>query len=385
MPRRREYPGYITRRGRTWRVVLCVGGKYHRYTVKGTKLDAENYATVKHKELSGEVERVREGLPAMITFSQLVADFKTQELPGYSRLGTRQSYAGAVDRFVEFFGKELADPKIGDIRRRHVKRFLQWRRGQNKKRSGEVSAYTVQKDRRVLNLLFNYAIQAEYIEANPCHLVKAPKPEKRNYIILDNGQLDALLAKCDKRPMLKLYVLLLAETGLRAQTEALRLTWDDVDLAGGFIHVRSAAGRRTKSGRVRFVPITPRLKTALQEHAARFRFATYNGERSPYLFHHVVAHRDAKAGERIRNMRRARETAAKNAKLPEGFRTHDLRHRRVTTWLAAGGDVVKVKEAMGHSQISTTMDYTHLVKEHLSSLANLTDPTPHKLEEAANA
>ena len=40
---------------------------------------------------------------------------------------------------------------------------------------------------------------------------------------------------------------------------------------------------------------------------------------------------------------------------------HDLRHRRVTTWLAAGGDAVKVKEAMGQADLRTTMGYTHLV------------------------
>ena len=53
------------------------------------------------------------------------------------------------------------------------------------------------------------------------------------------------------------------------------------------------------------------------------------------------------------------------AKLPSDLHQHDLRHRRVTTWLAAGGDAVKVKEAMGHADLRTTMDYTHLVRENL--------------------
>ena len=54
--------------------------------------------------------------------------------------------------------------------------------------------------------------------------------------------------------------------------------------------------------------------------------------------------------------------------LPEGFRTHDLRHLRATRWLADGGDVVKVKEALGHSSLATTMIYTHLLRENLSDL-----------------
>lgn len=48
--------------------------------------------------------------------------------------------------------------------------------------------------------------------------------------------------------------------------------------------------------------------------------------------------------------------------------THDLRHRRVTTWLTAGGDVTKVKEAMGHTDLATTMWYQPLTPDHLKDV-----------------
>jgi hypothetical protein len=32
--------------------------------------------------------------------------------------------------------------------------------------------------------------------------------------------------------------------------------------------------------------MTPRLRQAMKDHFARFRFATYDGERSPWVFHH---------------------------------------------------------------------------------------------------
>lgn len=44
---------------------------------------------------------------------------------------------------------------------------------------------------------------------------------------------------------------------------------------------------------------------------------------------------------------------------------HRMRHRRVTTWLAVGTDGMKVKEPMGHADLRTTMDYTHLMWENL--------------------
>jgi integrase len=49
--------------------------------------------------------------------------------------------------------------------------------------------------------------------------------------------------------------------------------------------------------------------------------------------------------------------------LPASFHGHDLRHRRVTTWLAKGKSPAILQEAMGRRHIKTTMDYMHLVRE----------------------
>jgi integrase len=63
------------------------------------------------------------------------------------------------------------------------------------------------------------------------------------------------------------------ETGLRCESEALWLRWEDVDLDQKFLHVVSGrGGHRVKSGRSRFVPMTARLLAAFKEHFARFRF-----------------------------------------------------------------------------------------------------------------
>ena len=105
--------------------------------------------------------------------------------------------------------------------------------------------------------------------------------------------------------------------------------------------------------------MTPQVRERLKEHAARFPF------RLPYVFFHETTRRSSKEGERIRSMRGVLEAAAKTAKLPKGFRAHDLRHRRVTTWLSEGKSVVLVQSATWHSSIQTTLGYLHLVPEHL--------------------
>lgn len=215
-------------------------------------------------------------------------------------------------------------------------------------------------------------LPSEYREGNPVGRIPAPKSDPREPVILSSDEYERLLSQCDGRPMLELYVLALGEAGLRCESEALRLQWTDVDLEGGFLWISSSSLRnhRTKGGKGRHVPMTPRLLAAMKEHFANHRFASYAGERPPWVFHHPVTQGMRTSGRRIGSMRGSFTTAAEKAKLPPGLHQHDLRHRRVTTWLAEGKDVVLVKEAMGHSDLRTTMGYTHLVREHLRKLVD---------------
>lgn len=51
--------------------------------------------------------------------------------------------------------------------------------------------------------------------------VEPPKGDQREPLILDADQYEALLEACEGRPMLALYVLVLGETGVRCNSEAL--------------------------------------------------------------------------------------------------------------------------------------------------------------------
>ena len=90
----------------------------------------------------------------------------------------------------------------------------------------------------------------------------------------------------------------------------------------------------------------------------------------PLGLHHEVDRRHAKAGERMRNLRRAFASAVKRAELPADLNPHDLRHRRVTTWLAEGRSPAIVQKAMGHSSIRTTLGDSHLVDSDLLQLVD---------------
>jgi integrase/recombinase XerD len=64
----------------------------------------------------------------------------------------------------------------------------------------------------------------------------------------------------------------------------------------------------------------------------------------------------------------------RRAGLPEDLNQHDLRHRRVTTWLQEGHPIHLVQKAMGHSTVRVTEGYFHLVPEDLLTLVE--EPRP---------
>src|SRR5690606_23639056 len=107
------------------------------------------------------------------------------------------------------------------------------------------------------------------------------------------------------------------------------------------------AAHETKDREGRWVPMSRRLQEAFREHFARYRFATYDGRRPEWVFHHTTTRRHHRAGDRITSMRRAFKAAARRAGLPPRFGQHDLRHWRITAWLAQGQNPVHVKEAVG--------------------------------------
>ena len=374
MARRRKYPGHVAKRGNSYRVTLSVNGRRHRFTVKTTDRErAEAEAEAEYKRLEKEAERRELGLPTAMRVSELLDAYETDKLPRLSA-NTRKTYQRSIDRFREFFTKELPDPHASKVRPAHVRRFLSWR-----ERKDSVGARTLAKDRATLSGVFTFAAkELEIVDANPVQAVDPPKADTRDPVILSEAEYDALLEAADD-DMLRLYILVLGETGARSGSEALWLRWEDVDLEEGFLWIHSGKEHRTKSGKGRWTPMTRRLREAMRAHFAKYRFRTYRSKRTEWVFHHRYNRRRAKAGERVGNLRRgfeaARERAAESLEKDGTTRTrlrevhqHDLRHRRVTKWLAEGADAVKVKEAVGHSDLRTTMGYTHLAREHLRSL-----------------
>lgn len=377
---RHTYPGTLRRRkGHWWWRYQLNGRRYSRSFDAPDRQAAERQIrNVLLDEVEKEDQRHRVGQGGTVPrMSDLFTEFERDYLPGVTP-GTGRAYGNSLTWFRRFFCASGFDPLVTAVRKVDVGRYLDWRRTQRGGGGdGPVSQRTLRKDYATLRTIFEWASQErEYRPDNP--VVKQLKPKRgdeRQSHILSDVEVGRLLTACDGRPMLRLFVLLCHETGLRPNSEALWLRWEDLDPRRARLKVVSGRdGHRTKTGKSRVLPLSAQLVAALSAHAASYRVV--GG--SPWVFHHLHRSRRYQPGERIGNLLHSFQNAAERAKLPADLRPYDLRHTRITKWVGAGHNLALVQKAAGHSTVRTTMGYVHLVDDDLSAL--VTQPTAPAIE-----
>lgn len=214
-------------------------------------------------------------------------------------------------------------------------------------------------------------------------VTRAKKPA-RLPTVLTSDEVRALLAGIGEAE-LHLVASLLYGSGLRVM-EAVRLRVKDVDLARGEIVVRDGKG-----GKDRVTMVPQRLVGPLRAQIARARavhasdLARGGGEvwlphalavKYPnaarafgwqYVFPAAGLSTDPRSGAVRRHhldekrVQRAVKAAALKAGIVKPVSPHTLRHSFATHLLEGGYDIRTVQELLGHSDVSTTMIYTHVL------------------------
>jgi integron integrase len=179
---------------------------------------------------------------------------------------------------------------------------------------------------------------------------------------------------------------LLYGCGLRL-SEALRLRIKDIDFGQGIIVIRDAKGDKD-----RIVPLPRRLVEPLHRQLAHSKnvhqldlqaglgrvslpFALSrkypNADREwpwQYAFPSTKVSRDPRSGEIKRHhlygsyMEQSVKRAAREAGLTKRITCHTFRHSFATHLLENGRDIRLIQELLGHSDVKTTMIYTHVAK-----------------------
>ena len=224
---------------------------------------------------------------------------------------------------------------------------------------------TVNNVLTVLNVMLKKAVEWDVVERMPCtiRLLPIPKPSAGFYDF-DEYE-DLVTAAKTAEPNAYLVVLLGGEAGLRCG-EMIALEWGDVNLGKRQLCVQRAEWRGhvnvPKGGRLRYVPLTTRLATALRDHRH------LRGSRVLCLPDGSALTQDM-VSDHVRRAARRAHVAATGA--------HRLRHTFCSHLAMRGAPARAIQELAGHQDLSTTQRYMHLSPAAIEGAIRLLEqPTP---------
>jgi integron integrase len=284
---------------------------------------------------------------------------------------TEETYVDWVERFVIF-----AQPRHRDaISVEMVQEYLEYLAVVR-----NVSARTQNQALNALVYLFREVLDRDLGEIGG---VTRAAERKRLPVVLTRDEVRKLTGSMPDG--YALMAELMYGTGLRLM-ECVRLRVKDVDFAALQVMVRNGKGDKD---RVTTLPVS--LTERLREHLARVRelheadVAEGHGEtwlpealrrkwptamrdwKWQYVFPSSRLTVDSHSGRVRRHhvhenaLQRAVADGARVAKIPKRVSCHALRHSFATHLLEAGYDIRTVQELLGHSDVSTTMIYTHVL------------------------
>ncbi len=261
--------------------------------------------------------------------------------------------AGNVDaylrlRILPFLGgtalDEVTPGDIAALRRRLV--------------DGGLSAASVNRHLATVRAMFGLALRWGLYEGRNPAASPGMLREVHRERYLTAEQTRALVGVLDAEPCqdAAAALALLVVTGAR-KSEVLLATWDLVDLDRCLLKVP-----RSKSGRARYVPLSPVAVGILRRQAAR---------RAPGAAHVFPSAR--RPGRPLEDLRGPWERAKRAARLPGDLRIHDLRHSFASALANAGIGLFEIGTVLGHTQLSTTARYSHHAPQRLVDTATIAE------------
>jgi integrase/recombinase XerD len=282
-------------------------------------------------------------LAAFLNFSRVEKGLARNSIESYGRdLQSFGAYLARIRKAVEKVQKD------------DVRRFLEslYARG--------LSARSVARHLVAVRNLFRFLAQEGKLRSNPAAEIQSPDIGHTLPKYLTSAEIEALLAAPDASTPAgardKAMLDLLYATGLRV-SELVGVRGEDFDLNLGVLRCRG------KGNKERLVPVGRSALRSVEAYSGEARAKLLSGKSLPNLF----VNRRGGALTRVGfwKLLRAYGRAA-------GVRTpltpHLVRHSFATHLLERGADLRSIQLMLGHSDISTTQIYTHVMKERLKQV-----------------
>lgn len=221
------------------------------------------------------------------------------------------------------------------------------------------SGATLSRNLASLKNFYAYVVSTGFLERTPVIEVHVDRGDKKTPQILSSREIELLLSQpvCvdpkgyrDKAMLEVMYA-----TGIRV-TELINLDVSDVNLDLGLI-------KCTGAKKTRAIPLYPAALRALTVYMDNVRSAMVADPDEQALFVNVGGIRMSRQG-----FWKILKHYQATAHIDKEITPHTLRHSFAVHLLENGADIGSVQELMGHSDVSSTQIYTHMINQKIKSV-----------------
>ena len=276
-----------------------------------------------------------------------------QEFSDYLRIEKRNSphtisaYRSDLIRFLS----ELSGKKIDSVTTANIRSFLISLRSQG------MSASSVARSLSSIKSFFKYLCQDKQLKNNPAIILETPKRWRKLPDILTHEDVDKLLKGPDLNSKLglrdKAMLEILYASGLRV-SELVSLKISQLNLEVGYLRTLG------KGSKERIVPIGSLAKRAVENYLLNSRQALISSRKDGQKADELFLTRRGLGMTRQGFWKILKGYVAK-VNIKPSVSPHILRHAFATHLLERGADLRSVQQMLGHSDISTTQIYTHIL------------------------
>ena len=262
---------------------------------------------------------------------------------------TVEAYGQDLESFF-LYRQELAqgaaEESLPDPDEQEIFLYLAWLRARQN------TGRTLARRLSALRAFFAFAVDEGRLRKNPAELLENPKLPQHLPEVLTRDEMESLLAQPDLRDKSgrrdRCMLELLYAAGLRV-SELCTMCVPDLDLQRGLVRVFG------KGSKERLVPLHDMMQQMLADYISACRpLFTPTGNQ-------LFVNRSGRALTRQYVWKMVKKYALE-AGIRRAISPHTFRHSFATHLLEAGHDIRTVQELLGHSDVSTTMIYTNVLK-----------------------
>ena len=266
---------------------------------------------------------------------------------------TVSSYMRDIRQFSEWLS-ENGVPELVSATQVNIRDYLAYLQDQGK------SGATASRSLASLKNFYAYAVSGGFLEVSPISSeIHVERGEKKLPQILTGKEVELLLAQpaCvdhkgyrDKAMLEVMYA-----TGMRV-TELISLNVEDVNLELALVKCHS--GKKS-----RVIPLYPAAQKALAVYLKDVRSAMVLDANEQALFVNIGGTRMSRQG-----FWKILKYYQGKAGIEKEITPHTLRHSFAVHLLENGADLGSLQELMGHSDISSTQMYAHLINQKIKNV-----------------